>query len=69
MRTFRVTYQYGGDSGFADRFNADKVNLTPDGEWFHFMVDEKIKVRVKAGDVRVIEDVTVDEDPAPTMIL
>jgi hypothetical protein len=36
------------------------VILTQDGEWFHFITDDKINVRVKAHDVRVIENVTKD---------
>lgn len=59
MAEFLVSYrEYAPGGGRANHtFRAERVTLTDNNDWFHFVVGEEIVARVRAEDVRVIEAV------------
>lgn len=64
MAKFLVTYrEYGTDGGRSNHtFKADRVTLTSDNDWFHFVADGEIVARVRADDVRVLESIADPEN-------
>jgi hypothetical protein len=57
MATFVVLYRGDHNQTLTTRFEAEKVVLATNYEWFHFMTGDEVTAWVKADDVRVIEEV------------